>query len=57
MLLITRVQNVLISLYIYHIVKDMNLDALVIIETSFTGNVSDKIIVGEVRWLCFFFIL
>jgi len=31
-----------------NVVKDMNLDALVIIETSFTGNVSDKTIVGDV---------
>ena len=55
----TSVQNVSIGLIncqvicnksdeIYDVVKDMNLDALVITETWMTGNVSDQKIVGDV---------
>ena len=55
----TAVQNVSIGLIncqsicnksdeISDVVKDMDLDALVITETSLTGNVSDQKIVGDV---------
>ena len=48
----TAVQNVSIGLIscqsIYDVVKDMDLDALVITENWLTGNVSDQKIVDEV---------
>jgi len=44
----TAVQNVSIALMLFDVIKDMDLDALVITKTWLTGNVSDHKIVGDV---------